>query len=348
MVVRFAIEPDALADVSYSSPRDMIGHHKRLIKLWEQYGLLVDPGEGPDSITSRFGNQAIQAVRMLWQEAWKAKSRCRRVRPAKDNHIRWLNLNSPTDVAAYEHIIELALVDTVRGIAYLGIPDEDNDDHGRNVFSTYCGEVEAAFFRYPEQSQAFGYLDELSRKTVIPAGQGRSAIWSAWFEKLARRSKEVAIVDRYGFSRRGFNGICWALQFLNECMVGGVVTIYASNPLSLVGSSVPEAELISRIRAVLIRKPSSLRSVTIFQVVDQEMTKDRYIRFDECAFSVGHGVSEAFRGEYLDQDMPCLLDPQPKGLVRTVRKEVQRLVGQSHRKLRFENGSCIAAEDVVL
>ena len=348
MVVRFAIEPDALVDVSYSSPRDMTGHHKRLIKLWEEYGLLVDPGEGPDSITSRFGSQTIQAVRTLWKEAWKTKSRCRRVRPAKDSHIRWQDLNSPADVAVYEHILELVLVDTVRGIAYLGIPEEDHDDHGSDVVSTRCGEVEAALFRYPEQSDAFGYMVELSRKTVIRAGQGRSAIWSGWFEKLAGRSKEAAIVDRYGFSRRGFNGICWTLRFLTECMAGGVITIYASSPSSLTGSGVPEQELINRVRAVLIRKPSSLKSVTIFQVVDQEMTRDRYVRFDECAFSVWHGVSEVLRAEYLDQDMPCLLDPQPKGLVRTVRKEVQRLVGQSHRKLRFENGSLIASEDVIL
>ena len=348
MVVRFAIEPDALADVSYSSPREMVGHHKRLIKLWEQYGLLVDPGEGPGSITSRFGNQGIQAVRMLWQEAWKTKNRCRRVRPAEESHIRWQDLNSPTDAAAYSNIIELVLVDTVRGIAYLGIPEEDDGDPGRDVISAHCGEVEAALFRHPEQSHAFRYIVELSLKTVIPAGQVRSAIWSAWFEKLARKSKEAAIVDRYGLSRRGFNGICWTLQFLTECMVGGVVTIYASNPLSLAGPGVPEQELINRVRAILIRKPGGLRSVTIFQIVDQEMTKDRYIRFDECAFSVGHGLSEALRAEYLDQDMPCFLDPQPKGLVRTVRKEVQRLVGQSHRKLRFENGSFITSEDVIL
>ena len=35
MVVKFAIEPDALIDGSYDSPRDMIGQHKRLIRLWE-------------------------------------------------------------------------------------------------------------------------------------------------------------------------------------------------------------------------------------------------------------------------------------------------------------------------
>ena len=348
MVVRFAIEPDALIDVSYSSPRDMIGHHKRLIKLWEQYGLLVDPGEGPDSITSIFGSQVFRTVRTMWQEAWKTKHRCRRVRPAKDNHIRWQDLNSPSDVAAYEHMIDLALVEAVRGIAYLGIPEEDQDDQERDVFSTYCGAVEAALFKYPEQSHAFAYIVELSRRTVMPAGQSRSEMWSAWFGKLAPKSKEVAIIDRYGFSRWDFNGICWTLDSLAEGMSGGVVTIYASNPLTLAPPGVPEPELLSRISTVLTRKPRNLKSVTIFLVANQEMTKDRYIRFDECAFSIGHGVSEAFRYECLLQDMPCMLDPQPRGLIRTMSNEVQRLVGQSHRKLRFENGSCISAEDVVL
>ena len=75
MVVRFAIEPDALIDGSYSSSRDMKDVHKRLIRLWEQYGILVDPGEGPNSITSKFDNQALRNVRRMWQEAWKTKSR---------------------------------------------------------------------------------------------------------------------------------------------------------------------------------------------------------------------------------------------------------------------------------
>ena len=350
MVVRFAIEPDALVDVSYNSPRDMRRHHKRLIKLWEQYGLLVDPSEGPDSITSRFSrrSEAFRSVRAMWQEAWKTKHLCRRTRPQGEGHIRWHALDSPSDLAAYEQLIDLALVETTRGVVCLGIPDDDQDDENDDIYSTYCGAVEAASFRYAEQTQSFGFMLNLSQRTVMAAGQSRSEVWSVWFEKLARRSKEVAVVDRYGFTRRGINGICWTLQFLAECMAGGVVTVYASSPSSLPTSRVSEPELISRVSNALTRKPSSLESVTIFLVADQEMTRDRFISFDECAFSVGHGVSEALRDEYLRQDMPCMLDSQSKGLIRTVRDEVQRLIGRSHRKLRFESGSCIRAEDVAV
>ena len=86
----------------------------------------------------------------------------------------------------------------------------------------------------------------------------------------------------------------------------------------------------------------------LFLMVDQEMTRDRYIRFDECAFSIGHGVSEAFKDERLAEDMPCLLDAQPRGVVRTMRNEVQRLMGRPHKRLRFEHGFLVTSEDVVL
>ena len=346
MVIKFAIEPDALVDVSYDSVRAVRRHHKQFIKLWEQFGLLVDPGEGPDSITSLFDSAAFRKVRTMWQEAWKTKRLCRRTRPQKGLHVRWQTLNSPSDLAGYEQLIDLALVENTRGIVCLGIPDDDQVDENGDVYSTYCGKVEAGFFRYPEETQSFSSMLDLSQRTVMTAGQGRGAIWSAWFENVARRSKEVTVLDRYGFSRRGVNGICWTLRYLTECMMGGVVTIFASNPSSPEISGVPEQELVNRVSTVLTRKPGSLQSVTIFLVADQEMTRDRYIRFDDCAFSVGHGVSEALREECLEQDMPCMLDSQPRGLVRTVRNEIQRLSGQSHRKLRFENGSCISAEDV--
>ena len=348
MVVKFAIEPDALIDGSYDSPRDMIGQHKRLIRLWEQYGILVDPSEGPDSITSKFDNEELRKVRTVWQEAWKAKRLCRRVRPEKGHHVRWKTLNSPSDVAAYEQLIEVALVEAVRGIAYLGIPEEDSEGQGDNLYSTYCGSVEAALFRYPEQSHTFASIMELSQRTVMPAQQSRSYIWSTWFENLAQKSREVVIIDRYGFSRRNFNGMCWTLQFLTEGMTDGVVAIYASNPSTLDGLTVSEPDIVNRIRTVLARNPRNLKSVMLFLMVDQEMTRDRYIRFDECAFSIGHGVSEAFKDERLAEDMPCLLDAQPRGVVRTMRNEVQRLMGRPHKRLRFEHGFLVTSEDVVL
>ena len=347
MVVRFAIEPDALLEDSYYSPRDMKNHHKRLIRLWEQYGLLLDPGKGPDSVTSIFDSHAFRRVRAIWQEAWKTKNRCRRAKTEGDNHIRWDNLNSEADLARYEHLIELALVETYRGIVCLGIPEEDEDDRGNNLYSNFCGAVEAAFFKFPEESHSFQDIMNLSKKTVLPAGQQRGKMWSTWFQKLAQKSKEVVIIDRYGFSKHGLRGICWALDSLRGSMSEGNVSIFSSNPSTLAGSSASESEILNRIGTVLAGEPGKLKTVTVFLLANREMTKDRFIRFDECAFSIGHGVSEAFAREYLDREMPCILDTHPRGLLRIMRNEVQRLIGKSHKKLQFADGKNVKTEEVV-
>ena len=347
MVVRFAIEPDALIEGPYDSPRDMKDHHKRFIRLWEQYGLLVDPGRGPDSITDKFKSEPFRKVREMWQEAWKAKHRCRRVRSKKNHHIRWENLNDPTEMEAYEHLIDIALVGNVRGKSYLGIPEGEDEDQGGDVYSIFCGAVEAALFRYPEQSHSFRYIMDLSQKTVMFAHQHRRQVWTEWFQKLAQKSKEVVIIDRYGFSKRSVNGICWTLQSLAGCMSDGIVSIYTSNPSTLGGTGVSETEVVNRIRAVLEGNPRSFKAITVILVANQKMTKDRYIRFDECAFSIGHGVSEAFRLDYLERETPCMLDTQPRGILKVMRMEVRRLVGQPHRRLGFAHGIHVKAKEVV-
>ena len=215
------------------------------------------------------------------------------------------------------------------------------------MYGVFCERVEAALLRYFEQSHSFTSIIDLSHRTAIPDGQPRTKVWATWFQALAQRSKEVAIIDRYGFSRRGVHGIYWTLESLGDAMSDGVVSIYSSAPSGLNTPGVSESDIANHIGSLLTRKPSSLKFVTVFMFADQEMTKDRYIKFDECAFSIGHGVSEAFRGEYLDRETPCILDTHRKGVIKIIRNEIQRLISHSHRKLRFERGGLLNSEDVI-
>ena len=341
MVIKFAIEPNALIDCSGMSHREIKNLHRRIIRLWEQYGVLVDPGAGPNSLTSQFEHDVVRGVRDLWQNAWKTRRRCRRVRTTEDQHLQWADINSPSDLERYADLIELALVETVRGVVYLGIQEDDEGGDEGNLYSSFCGGVEATLFRYPEESQSFASLLDISQRTVIPAQRGRKAIWDMWFKNLAQKAREVVIIDRYGFSWNSFNGTCWALQFLTESMVDGVVTIYASDPSTLVTTGVSEEQMMSRIKDVLAASPNNLKSVGIFLVSDHAMTRDRYVRFDECAFSIGHGISETLRNEHLSQDTPCILDTSSRGVFRTMCEEVQRLVSNSPHMLRFEDGNLV-------
>ena len=344
MVVKFAIEPDALTDSSYNSLRDMRDVHKRLIRLWEKFGLLVDPGVGPSSIRSKFDSIEFSGVRKMWQDAWKTKQRCRRSRPGAGEEILWESVDNPARLKVYENLIDLALVEHVRGTVGLQIPEANDDGQTEDVYSVFCGKLEASLARFAEHSRAFRYLMELSQRTVIPANQDRARVWATWFQTLAENSREIIVLDRYAFSRSGANGIFWTLESLANSMSDGVVEIYSSNPSTLSTSTVSESDILTRVRSLIVRYPRALKSITVLLVADNVMTRDRYIRFDDCAFSIGHGIAEAFNNQFLARDISCHLDTHPRGIIRIIRNEEQRLYGPPYRKLRFDPDGTVTVQ----
>ena len=311
----------------------MKDQHKRQIRLWENYGTLVDPGKGRDSITSVFDHDTFRKVRALWQDAWKARQRCRRIKPEVSDRIKWEDVNSAADLAAYGDTIELALVETVRGIAYLGI--SDNEDS----YSAYCGEVEAVLFPFAEQSEAFGYMMSRSQSRVIPARQSIEQIWKEWFQKLAGRSRDIVIIDRYACTKQNLDGLRQILRFLNEDGSKCGVTVYASHPVTMGQPYLNRSETMRRIENAIATEAGVQREVTVFLVADYRMTRDRYMSLGECAFTIGHGVSEAFKQPYVSQDIPCALDTRADGIIRIIRSEARRHRDRYDDVLRFEQGS---------
>ena len=330
MVVRFAIEPDAMIESSDDASQAMKAQHKRLIALWEEYGTLVDAGKGRNSVLSILESDALRPVRTLWREAWKAKSRCRRVKPSNNKGIEWVHVNQAADLAAYECDIELALVETTRGVAYLGIA-EKND-----VYGSYCGKVEAVLFRYPEQSETFASMIRLSQNTIIPVGSHSDDIWRQWFQSIARKATEVVIMDRYAFAPRNFEGLCRILGLLLSDTSKCQITIFASDPSTLRGNRVSHSEIEDKAREHLSAASNTLAAITVVFVPDYDMTRDRYVRFDGCAFTIGHGLLEVFSRERLSEDATCVLDTSPNGIVGAMRRETRRLQDRRCGVLRFK------------
>ena len=330
MVVRFAIEPDAMVESAGDGSQGMKAQHKRLIALWERYGTLVDAGRGHNSVMNILEIDALRPVRTLWREAWKAKSRCRRIKPSSNRGIEWVDINQAADLATYECDIDLALVETTRGVVYLGIVEKDD------VYSAYCGSVEAVLFRYPEQSEAFASMIQLSQKTIIPVGSHSEDIWRQWFQSIARKTTEVVIIDRYAFATRNFEGLCRIISLLRSDTSKCCVTIFASEPSTVRGNRVSDSVIEDRIRENLGPASNTLTAITVVFVPDYHMTRDRYVRFDECAFTIGHGLLEVFSRKRLSEDATCVLDTSPNGIIRAIQRETKRLRNKSCRELRFE------------
>ena len=262
MVVRFAVEPAAMIESSQDSPQAMKAQHRRLIALWEHYGILVDSGRGHNSLYETLDNDVLRPVRALWQEAWKATVRCRRTKPTNPSGIEWAAIDQPIDLAAYENDIELALVETTRGVAYLGIPEDDD------VYGVFCGEVEAGFFRYPEQSNSFARIVQLSRELIIAAGLHVNEIWKQWFQRVASKCTEIVLMDRYSFTRQNFEGLCRILYLLGGDGSKSQVTIFASDPSTLGGATVTDPHIAAKLQRQLSDPHNSLQGISIVFVPD--------------------------------------------------------------------------------
>lgn len=329
MLIRFAIEPAAIVQSGHVSPRETQVLHKRLIKLWEQFGLLIDPGKGQGSISSKFDDPTLRPVSRIWRDAWKARQRCRRIHHSDPDLVDWNTMDSSADLAACQDVIRVAFVETVRGIAYLGIPDAGA------TYKMDCGEVEAVLFPYADQSTAFSEMLGRSETKVIVSGTPVVQIWQEWFGPLAQHAERIIFLDRYLFAHKNVAGLTNILSFLSGDAPGCAIDVYASNPDTLQGQHLSRSEFIAQLESHLNSVCSPLGNVNVYLVRDDVMTRDRYVSFDECAFHSGHGLPEIFADSVLVGDQPCSLDATSNGFMKTILGETARIGAEYNVILTF-------------
>ena len=333
MVIKFAIEPAAFPEKLGTSSRDLISFHKTLIHLWETYGILVDPGNGPNSIASELGSESLKPVRQLWLEAWKARARCRRTEPQGPAIIEWSTIESNGKLAAYGDRIEVALVDKVRGIGYLGIPNDDS------TYGVHCEGVEAVLFPFLGESEKFAELISRTERQVIPSGSDVATVWEDWFQPFAVIANRITIIDRYLTTTKNLRGLIQILRFLTLDQTRCDLELFLSDPVSLSQLDLTVVALAEIFRDELNAMGCTLNTVSVFAVMDYAMTRDRYASFGRPAFHVGHGLPEIFSESVLSENHPCTLDLTSDGVNRIVQQETRRIKNRQHTQLLFERDS---------
>lgn len=333
MLIRFAIEPASLIPQGGRASREAQALHKQFIRLWEQFGLLVDPGTGPQSICSKFDDVSLGPLGRIWRDAWKASRRCRRSRGAEGQAIDWNNVNAQDDLAGYANVIRVAFVETVRGTANLGI-----SDNGMS-YKVDCGQVEGVLFPYADESTVFAEMIERLNQKIIPAGTGIEDIWHRWFRPFAQVSQQMSLLDRYLFANRNAAGFRQLLDWLSSDAPNCNINVYASNPDTVSGTSLSRTEFVEQTINRLNSNRNRLGAFTVRLVRDDAMTRERYISFDECTFHVGHGLPEIFGGLILQDDHPCTLDATPTGFNKTVIDEIKRITGEYNVVLTFQRSN---------
>lgn len=289
MIVKFAIEPEALDDAQ--------DDHFRMCRrnFWNPYGALVDPIRGNASLLSRnskYKNELQLAYKNFRDQGWPLW-----IETAAP--IPWDDIDACSDLAKYREQLDLALIEEVRADVF-GVPQSDDK------FSKICGEVDVARIRHSNLSDRFKAAKDLSQ-AVIPIGMPLKDLWRERFQTLAMCSngnQQVTIVDRYISSNiwQGHSELFRLLEFLREDSPGCVVTIFSS------GRDAPNLnevkERLDNNIAVLRLSKDGIKRITFFMCHDDVFRKhahERWMRFAGITCSIEHGI-DIFRSDNVSSD----------------------------------------------
>ncbi len=260
MLVNFYIDPDA---VDNNTNRY---HIDALRNKWQQFGVLTHPSQedgGFRDIRRKFP-ELDQSIQRIWARVWREIE------------------NDPTRYLKCRGDFSLALVSEARA-------QSRQISNGNSIYldSHSIGVVEWIRLTEVNASKEFERAETTSR-SPIRRRESVERIWQERFQSLAEFSREIVIIDRNA-AMQSFNNL---LEFIDKDVANCVVTIY---------SSLENSELDEFRTTTLTFE--NIRTLTVYLPNNHQFGRegrDRFIRFDERAFSLGHGITEIFRGSRVD------------------------------------------------
>ncbi len=276
MLVKFAIEVEAIDNST------TVAHIKRLMGIWERFGILAYPPRGDVAIVNRI-HSLSPATRKSWMAAWetiiKNNGNAYRWDPFDGNTHDWDQIDTPDALSVCRHKFEVAILEETRA-AVLEIPDGE---------SRCYGGVEGVRLWDIDVSEKFEWAATLSKKPIA-IGEATDDIWEQRFQGLATYCRNVVIVDHYGARSGNINGMFRLLRLLARDSRQCRVLLYSSPTVS---GDVPQAIEANINRAVASLSGNGIKSVTVrlFDEADfRKYAHDRHIRFDSYVIRIGRGV----------------------------------------------------------
>ena len=274
--MQFAIESEAINNSATPA------HIKRLLNLWERFGILVYPRLGDPAIKMKIGKLA-PTPRKHWQLTWAkiVKNNGRAFRcVSKDGMVfDWERIDAPDALAAAASEFEVALLEETRA-AILEIPDGE---------SRCYGQVEGVRLWDLDVSEKFLRSESLS-SSPIGIGESIRDVWTRRFQRLSSHARDVVVVDRYAARANNLDGVLRLLRFLNRDASSCHVTVYSSLDQSSGGPQYFE----SQVRAETAKfSGSGIRVVSVRLFDDWDFRKhahDRHLRFDNSVIRIGRGI----------------------------------------------------------
>ena len=289
MLVKFAIEPDALVNAE-SAAFDSLYRN-----WWTAYGVLADPqGLGSArAYNSKYRDELQKAYTNFKDRGYPLFCETR--------PIDWQQgMQTESDLANYQDEFDLVLLEDTRALVF-GVPAGDNDKYSKD-----CGGVEAARFQHADLSTNFASAKLLSEQ-AIHIDQNTADLWRERFQNLVRYSngnQQITIVDRYIASNIYYNHneLFRLLELISADSSGCSVTIFSSD--SRVNDFAYVKERIdSNLKRIGLGK-AGIKRLTMFICYDDVFGKsghDRYIRFDGMTCAIGVGI-EIFRDDVVRRE----------------------------------------------
>ena len=255
MLVNFYIDPDAVDN-------DIDAYHIRELRTkWQNLGVLSHPSQddgGFRDIRRRF-RQLNQNKQRIWDRLW---------REIENDPSRYLKCRGDFSVA---------LVSETRA--------ENRQIHsGNSVYfhSGSLGNVEWVRLTQVSASKEFERAEIIAR-SPIRRSEPVERIWQERFQTLAKFSREIVIIDRNAAKQ----GLTALLKFIDQDATNCAVTIYSSFENSELNEYRTRTLNLEHINTLTIHLPYNYQF--------GREGRDRFIRFDGRAFSLGHGITELFQ-----------------------------------------------------
>ncbi|MES2898676.1 MAG: hypothetical protein V4723_03055 [Pseudomonadota bacterium] len=301
MLIRFAVDPDAI-DADANDLSVSIAVHRRLLKEWRKYGMLVH-GFGPLKESAVFSqvNKLPQECRRLWKVAIQNSRR----RAASSEWNGYFPNDDLSDLEPFAKDFDLALLESSRAVVVGGVGIHDSSRIDARLHGLEICKIHSV-----SESQRFIRADEVAKRP-LPKGADCRNEWNERYGEYVEHAAHVVVVDRYIYAnqmRRTIAGENSGLdRVLSSCFKRSrerPVNVAILCALQHPGPSVTVAEqgAIETFVHELEKRycGGGIRSIEFYICTDRDFashTHERYLRTDYSVFGIDGGI-DVFGGDF--------------------------------------------------
>ena len=342
--IKFAIDPEALqedAPVSSQESEFLRARIDLLLAFWNSFGTWVEPEQIYKILSDgslAWDNDLLQTMKTALRPfvTGGARRSADLVIQLQDEEgplpILWEDIRDSESMGLWLPDFDLALVGQ-RIANHIGLANQ-SCIHCPSSTSRFVDV--ALWLRGVAQSCQHQELVSIDATRTINQGKLVIDLWDETFQPIAKRAREVVIIDRYAAVRTlNYSDRSGGLYRLIDLIDGNSnirkITVYSAyNVARGIGQRPPAlGDLKNSLRNKLGQSNfQNVESVNLYLAANdhfREEGRDRFLRFDSIACAIGHGL-DVFEGQNVQvgTTFGLLSQPEDKRYVRDLERRLNR------------------------